>query len=259
MDLELDGNVALITASTSVVGLGHACAEALSTAGVDVALCGRNIDQLAMASDRLDAVGEGDLVAFEADIRDPDHLAAVVEETVDTFGRLDHLVTSTGWPTRSTFVEATDEEWFHAFDHLFMSVVWAGRAAYPYLRESTAGSVVSILGPEVDHPEPESVLANAFRRAVVGVLETQAREFAPEVRVNAVAPGPYETPGLESHLRERTDEPLDRAFETESAAVPLDRLGEPRELGDVVAFLSSPRASYLTGATIPVDGGRSIG
>lgn len=259
MDLELEGNVALVTASTSVVGLGHACAEALSRQGADVALCGRNIDQLAMASDRLDAVGAGDLVAFEADIRDPDHLAAIVEETVDSYGRLDHLVTSTGWPSQSSFVEGTDEEWFHAFDHLFMSVVWATRAAYPHLRESPDGSVVSILGPGATRPRSESVFANAFRRAIRGVIETQAREFAPDVRVNAVTPGPYETPGLEDHLREGSDgESLDRLLEAEAASVPLDRIGQPDELGDVVAFLSSQRASYLTGATVPVDGGRSL-
>jgi glucose 1-dehydrogenase/3-oxoacyl-[acyl-carrier protein] reductase len=257
MDLDIEGNAALVTASTS--GLGHACAEALSKEGVNVTICGRSEDQLAYACDRLNAMGEGDILGLQADVRDPDNVKGLVEETVDQFGGIDHLVTSAGGPPSGSFMETEDTDWFQAFDQLLMSNVWTTREAYPHLEESDHGSIVNILSRTVREASDELVLSNSVRRAVLGLTETQAREFAPEVRVNAVLPGPHET----SRLEELAEDAVERgeyeeyrdAIQAFADEVPLDRVGQPIELGDVVAFLSSPRASFVNGASVPIDGG----
>jgi glucose 1-dehydrogenase/3-oxoacyl-[acyl-carrier protein] reductase len=257
MDLDIDGNTAIVTASTS--GLGHACAEALSKEGVSVTICGRDSDQLAYACDRLNAIGDGDILGLEADIRDPDNVKAIVEETVDQFGGVDHLVTSTGGPPSGTFLETDDRAWFQAFDQLLMSAVWTTREAHPHLAESDHGTIVNILSRTVREAQDELVLSNSVRRAVLGMMETQAREFAPDVRVNAVLPGAHETSRIENLIEEKVEsgdyEDYHEGVEDWTDDVPLNRLGEPIELGDVVAFLSSPRASFVNGAAVPIDGG----
>lgn len=257
MELELEGNVALATAATS--GLGLASAEALAAEGANVVVCGRTEERLDAARDRLEAVGPGDVRAIEADITDPDHVEALVEETVETFGGLDHLVTSAGGPPSGSFLETPTDAWYDAYDLLVMSAVRTTRAAYPHLAESDAGSIVNITSRSVREVIDDLVLSNAVRRAVIGLMKTQAREFAPDVRVNAVLPGAHETARIEELIDDAVErgeyDSYEEGYDDWAADVPMGRIGEPRELGDVVAFLSSPRASFLTGAAVPIDGG----
>ena len=134
MDLELDGNAALCTAASS--GLGLASAEALAREGADVAVCGRTAPHLDDARERLRAAGTGDVLAVQADITDPDQVAAFVEETAETFGGIDHVVTSAGGPPSGPFLETSDRDWYSAYDMLVMSVVRTLADAYPYLSDS---------------------------------------------------------------------------------------------------------------------------
>lgn len=257
MDLDIDGNVALCTAASS--GLGLASATSLARDGAHVAICGRTEAHLAAAEEQLQSVGTGDVLAVEADITDPDHVAAFVEQTVDEFGGVDHVVTSAGGPPSGPFAEMTDRDWYQAYDLLVMSVVWTLQETRPYLEDSEAGTVVAITSRTVQEVADDLVLSNAVRRGVVGLVKTVAREFAPAVRANTVLPGAHETSRIEDLIEaavERGDvADYDAGYAEWAADVPLDRIGEPRELGDVVAFLSSDRASYVNGAAIPVDGG----
>ncbi|MFB6075356.1 MAG: SDR family oxidoreductase [Haloarculaceae archaeon] len=256
MDLQLEGDVALCTAATS--GLGLASAEALAEEGAHVAVCGRTESRLQDARERLADAGDGDVLAVEADLTDRDHVEALVDETVAELGGLDHLVTSAGGPPSGAFLDTSERDWYRAYDLLVMSVVWTTRFAYPYLRDSGAGSVVNITSRSVASVIDDLVLSNSVRRAVIGLMETQAREFAPEVRVNAVLPGAHETPRITELIEdavERGEYPDYEAALADWSDAPLGRIGDPRELGDVVAFLSSPRASYVTGAAVPIDGG----
>jgi NAD(P)-dependent dehydrogenase (short-subunit alcohol dehydrogenase family) len=256
MDLELDGNAALTLASSS--WLGYASAEALAREGAHVAICGRDEDRLADARADLETVGEGDVLAVQADVADAGDVERLVDETVETFGGLDHLVTSAGGPPSGPFLEMDDEDWQSAYDLLVMSVVRATRAAYPHLADG-GGSIVSITSRSVQEVIDGLVLSNSVRRAVIGLMKTQAREFAPEVRVNAVLPGAHETGRIEDLIEQSVERGEFDSYEAGRAewseGVPLERVGDPRELGEAVAYLCSERASYISGAAIPVDGG----
>jgi len=256
MDLELDGNVALCTAATS--GLGLASATALAREGAHVAVCGRTASRLDDAREQLEATGDGEVLAVTADITDRDNVEAFVEETVEELGGLDHVVTSAGGPSSGDFLSTTERDWYEAHDILVMSAVWTTRFAYPHLRDSEAGTVVNITSRSVREVIDDLVLSNSVRRAVIGLMKTQAREFAPEVRVNAVVPGAHETPRIEELIEDAVERGEYDSYEQgrgEWSDAPLDRIGDPRECGDVVAFLSSARASYVTGTALPIDGG----
>jgi glucose 1-dehydrogenase/3-oxoacyl-[acyl-carrier protein] reductase len=260
MNLDLDGHVALVTGSAT--GLGHSCAEALSRQGANVALAAPNLDDLAYASDRLYAIGEGEIFGLEADVRNPEQIAALVEKTVDQYGGIDHLVTGPRPLEPERFLEVSDENWFRAFDRLFMSVVWTTRESYPHLEASEHGTVVTVTNPVLGAFAEEFSVATSFGRAVRGITETQARAFAPAVRVNAVVPGPHDSEDLELLLTDLVDggryEGLDAAWADVLADCPFDAPGDALDFGKLVAFLSSDHASFVNGAVVPVDGGTGL-
>jgi NAD(P)-dependent dehydrogenase (short-subunit alcohol dehydrogenase family) len=262
MDLALDGNAALVTAGSA--GLGRASALALAAAGADVAVCGRSADHLDDAREALRAAGNGDVLAVEADITEKEAVEGFVERTVDEFGRLDHVVTSAGGPPSGPFLDTDDGDWYRAYDLLVMSAVWTTRAAYPHLAEAAADAVdastiVNITSRSVQEVIDGLVLSNSVRRAVIGLMKTQAREFAPEVRVNAVLPGAHETDRIGDLIEQSVERgefaDYDEGRESWSEGIPLERMGRPEELGEAVAWLSSPASSYVNGTALPVDGG----
>jgi 3-oxoacyl-[acyl-carrier protein] reductase len=257
MDLGLDGNAALCTAASS--GLGLASATALAREGADVAICGSTEPHVDEAREQLRTAGDGDVLAVQADITNSNHVAAVVEEVAEEFGGLDHVVTSAGGPPSGPFTAQADRDWYGAYDMLVMSVVWTLREARPHLVDSEAGSVVAITSRSIREVIDDLILSNAVRRAVIGIVKTVSREFAPEARANAVLPGAHETGRIEELIEDSVDRgeypDYEAGYEDWASDVPLDRIGNPGELGDVVAFLASPRASYVNGAALAVDGG----
>lgn len=257
MDLQLDGNTALVTASSS--GLGLASAKALAAEGANVTICGRTADRLESAAAEVEAVAEGEVLAQQADITARDEITALVKATVDEFGGLDHVVTSAGGVPSGPFLEMDDQDWYQAYDMLVMSHVWTIQAAYPHLEESDAGSIVSITSTSVIEVIDGLILSNAVRRAVVGTVKTVAQELAPAVRANVVMPGAHETPRIEELVEQALErgeyDSYEEGLADWSAGIPMDRVGDPHELGDVVAFLASDRASFVNGASVPVDGG----
>ena len=256
MDFEIAGNTALVTASSS--GLGTAAAPALAREGVDVVIHGRDEERLAEAKSEVESVAAGAVVAQPGDLTDPDDVAALVEATVDEFGGLDHLVTSAGGPPSGAFLETDDEDWEEAYELLVMSVVRLAREAEPHLREGDGGTIVNITSRSVKEALDSLVLSNSVRMGVIGLEKTLSKEFAPEIRANAVLPGPHET----SRIRELVNDAVDRgeydSYEeglAEWAGNPLERIGDPMELGNTVAFLSSPKSGFINGTALPIDGG----
>ena len=258
MDLRLSGNAALVTASSS--GLGKASATALAREGANVTICARGAEDLEAAREEVDAVGDGDVLALQADITDPDDVSNLVETTVEEFGGLDHLVTSAGGPPSGPFLDINEKDWYTAYDLLVMSVVWCCEEAYPHLVESEAGSVVNITSGSVQEVIDNLVLSNSVRRAVIGLMKTLSREFAPDVRVNAVLPGAHETSRIEELIHQAIDrgdfESYEEGLASWSDGIPLEHVGDPGAFGDAVAFLASPRASFINGASLPIDGGK---
>jgi 3-oxoacyl-[acyl-carrier protein] reductase len=258
MYLDIDGDAALVTASSR--GLGFASARALAREGANVTICGTSEDTVAAAEAELAGEVAGDVHAAVADITDREDVEALVEATVEEFGGLDHVVTSAGGVPSGAFVDTEDADWYDAFDMLVMSHVWTLRAAHPHLLESDSGTVVSITSTSVAEAIDGLVLSNAVRRSVVGTVKTVAREWAPDVRANAVLPGAHETDRIEDLVEQAIDrgeyDDYEAGLDDWAAPIPMDRIGDPQELGDVVAFLSSARASFVNGAALPVDGGR---
>ncbi|MFC6786998.1 SDR family oxidoreductase [Halobaculum halobium] len=257
MDLRLDGDTAVVTASSS--GLGFASAASLAADGANVVICGRTPERLDEAEAAL-ADEPGEVLAIEADVTDRGDVAALVEATVDEFGGLDHVVTSAGGVPPGTFDDATDEQWRGAFDTLVMSAVWTLREARPHLTDSDAGTVTCITSTSVREAIDGLVLSNAVRRAVIGLVKTVSREWAPDVRANAVLPGAHETARIEELVEDAMDrgeyDSYEEGLADWASDIPLARIGDPSELGDAVAFLASERASFVNGAALPVDGGR---
>ena len=257
MDLDISGNAALVTASSS--GLGKASAKALAREGVNVLINGRSEDRLQEAAREIASIATGEVVAQPGDLTDPEAIEQLVDTTVAEFGGLDHLVTSAGGPPSGPFLETTDEDWYDAYDLLVMSVVRLVRACEEPLRADGGGTIVTITSRSVKEALDALVLSNSVRMSVIGLEKTLSKEFAPEVRANAVLPGAHET----ARIRELIEQAMERG-EYDSyeegladwgAGNPLERIGDPMELGNTVAFLCSPASGYINGAAIPIDGG----
>ncbi|WP_135806411.1 SDR family oxidoreductase [Halorussus marinus] len=257
MDFEIAGNAALVTASSS--GLGKASAKALAREGANVVVNGRSQESLDEAVEEIEDVAAGEVVGVQADLTDADDIERLVQTTIEEFGGLDHLVTSAGGPPSGPFLETTDEDWYEAFDLLVMSVVRTVREAADHLEADGGGTVVNITSRSVKEAIPSLVLSNSVRMSVIGLEKTLSTELAPEVRANAVLPGPHET----SRITDLIDQAVERGeydsyeegLEARGESNPLGRIGDPMELGDTVAFLCSPRSEYINGTAIPIDGG----
>ena len=256
MDFDLDGDAALVTASSS--GLGNAAATALAREGANVALNGRDADRLDEAAEALREEATGEVIGLEGDLTDAADVERLVEGTVEAFGGLDHLVTSAGGPPSGPFLETTDDDWYDAYDLLVMSVVRAVREAEPHLRDG-GGTVVNITSRSVKEAIDSLVLSNSVRMGVIGLEKTLSRELAPEVRCNAVLPGPHETSRIRDLIEQGVErgeyDSYDEGLAARGEANPLKRIGDPMELGNTVAFLCSPRSGYINGQSVVIDGG----
>jgi 3-oxoacyl-[acyl-carrier protein] reductase len=242
MELGLRGRTAIVCGASA--GMGLAIAESLAAEGANVAMFARRRDLLEREADRIGAL------AVRGDLTNPKHLALLVDRTLEAFGGVDVLVLNGGGPPPATAVDVTDEAVEIAVDLLLVSSVRLVRLCLPHLRTGGHGRLVAITSSSVREPIPNLALSNAIRPGLVGWLKTLARELGPEgVTVNAIAPGRIDT----ARIREvyGPDGPSDADLE----AIPLRRLGSAREIGDVVCFLASDRAAYVTATVIPVDGG----
>jgi 3-oxoacyl-[acyl-carrier protein] reductase len=245
MDLPLKGRTAIVCGASS--GMGLAVAERLVEEGANVAMFARRRDLLEREADRLGAL------AVRGDVTNPRDLARLVETTLAAFGGIDILVNNSGGPPRARAVNVDDDAIETTVELLLLSVIRLTKLCLPHLRASGHGRIVTIESSSVREPIPGLVLSNTVRPGVVGWLKTLAGEVGQDaVTVNTIAPGRIDT----ERLREVYPEGPTQA---DLLSIPLRRLGSPREIADVVAFLASDRASYVTGALIPVDGGLTRG
>lgn len=249
MDLGITGKVALVTGGSS--GLGLASAKSLAREGCNVCVSARNPERLAEAVVELQEFG-GVVHAVLADVEDPEAAPRVVAETREVLGPVDILVANAGGPPPGRFVDMGPDEWDIALQRNLLGTVRLMHAVLPDMRSRRWGRIVTITSRSVREALDGLALSNATRSAVAGIVRTVAREVGGEgVLVNNVLPGPFDTERLRSMLGD--DEGLALAADE----VPLGRLGRAEELGDVVAFLASERASFVNGVSLLVDGGES--
>ena len=247
MDLHLTDKVAIVTGGSR--GIGRAIALALADEGVRVAVCARGEDALRATEAELRARGV-DALGVVADVERAEDIERLVAEAVARFGRLDILVNNAGGRARAD----SDDVWDMTYASNVLAAVRATRAAVPHMRASGGGSIVhiaSIFGRE----SGGTPAYNAIKAAMISHAKAMAIELAPEIRVNSVAPGSVSFPGGSWGRRLEEDPEGMRVFIERN--IPMGRFGTPEEIADVVVFLCSERASWVTGACLNVDGGQS--
>jgi 3-oxoacyl-[acyl-carrier protein] reductase len=241
MDLGLGGRTAIVCGASA--GIGLAIAEALAEEGANVVLFARRRDVLEREAARLGGL------AVAGDVRDADDAERLVATTIEAFGGIDVLVNNSGGPPRTRAAGLTPGQVEDAVALLLTSVVRLTGLCLPSLEQSGRGRIVNVTSTTVREPIDDLALSNVVRPGVIGWAKSLARELGPKgITVNSIAPGRIDT----DRIREVWPDGPSRE---DLATIPLRRLGAPREIGDVVAFLASDRASYVTGAVIPVDGG----
>ena len=257
MDLGLKDKVALVAAASK--GLGKAAALELAREGAQVAICARTENPLRATAAEIRAATGSKVLTVVADVSDPNDVERLVQTTVDHFGRLDILVTNAGGPPTGHFLDLDDNAWHAAVELILMSAVRLCREAVPHMRKHGWGRIVNITSISVKQPIDSLLLSNALRAGVVGLAKTLSNQFASDgITVNSVCPGYTNTARVAELNRARAQELGISPEEVErqvTASIPAGRMGQPRELAALIAFLASERAAYITGTAIQVDGG----
>jgi 3-oxoacyl-[acyl-carrier protein] reductase len=255
MDLLLRDKVAIVTGSSR--GLGLASATALVEEGARVVVCARGEDALHSAASRLRSLAGRDdaVLAITSDVSTPDGAAMVVARTIETFGRLDILVNNVGKAGGSDIVSTTDDEWTSAIDQTLFPAIRMSREAVPHLRRA-GGGVILIIASIFGRETGGRMTYNAVKAAEISLAKAMAQQLAKDnIRVNSVAPGSISFEGGSWWKRQQEDpEGIAKFIKSE---LPFGRFGRVEEVGALVAFLASPRASWISGACVTVDGCQS--
>ncbi len=257
MDLGLRGKVALVAAASR--GLGRAIAEELGAEGASLVMCARGKEPLDAAVESIRTATGVQVIGVAADVSRPEDVTRVVRSAIGLFGRVDILVTNAGGPPSGLFESLGPEKWDDAVRLTLMSTINLCREILPGMRQRKWGRIINVTSITVKQPVEGLMLSNSLRAGVTGFARTLANEVARDgVTVNNILPGYTRTQRVEELAKataEREGISIDDVMNRQKAAIPMGRLGEPKEFAALAAFLASDRASYITGTSIQVDGG----
>jgi 3-oxoacyl-[acyl-carrier protein] reductase len=260
LDLGLKDKVAVCAAASK--GIGKAVAEVFAREGAKLAICARSPEALNETAKSIENETGTPVFAKTCDVSDAAAIKEFIAETAGKFGRIDTLFVNAGGPKPGTFDDMSDEDFQAAVDLNLMSTVRLIRETLPHIPKA-GGSIVILTSVSVKQPIPGLLLSNTVRLGVVGLAKTLANELGPRgIRINVVGPGFTDTERSRSLLATRAKQQgksEEQVWAEQAARAPLGRIGEPVEVGNLVAFLASDAASYITGTTIMVDGGLYAG
>jgi len=257
MDLEIKGKVAIIGGASK--GLGRACADVLAEEGARITICSRTKEDLEQAAAEIRDTYDAEVMVFAGDLDKNEVIQDLINQTVSHYGQLDIMVNNSGGPPLARSVNATEEQWETAVQRSLFFFARMSREAIPHLKKQGTGRIVNILASTVYQPIPNLALSGATRMGVVAFAKSLADEVGRDgILVNNVCPGSILSERMLSNVTSRAQElniSVEEALEQRAVETAVGRIGEPRELANLVAFLSSSKSSYVTGTTILVDGG----
>jgi 3-oxoacyl-[acyl-carrier protein] reductase len=253
----LKGKVAIVGGASK--GLGRACAQTLAEEGVNLAISSRSQSDLEKAAQEIGSATGVEVLAIAGDLDQYETIRRLVASTVDRYGRLDVLVSNSGGPPLADARDATEELWATAVQRSLFFFARMAREAIPHLQKAGGGHIINILASTVYQPIPKLALSGATRMGVVAWAKSLADEVGRDgILVNNVCPGSILSERMLSNVTARAKQlgwTVEQALKERAAETALGRIGEPKELANLVAFLASPKSSYITGTTIRVDGG----
>ncbi len=256
MNLGLQGKVAMVAAASK--GLGFGVAQALARDGAKVSICSRDSESIEVAAAKLREETNAEIITAVCDVRNAGQVQAWTDQTVSAWGQVDALLVNAGGPPAGYFKELTDEQWQSAFELTLLSTIRLIRSVIPHMKDG--GSILTITSSSVQEPIERLGLSTVMRSGVVGLVKTLSDELAKDrIRVNNLIPGRIDTDRvaqLDAGAAKRLGVSIEEVRQQSLTKIPLGRLGTIEEFGAAGAFLLSPAAQYITGASLRVDGGQ---